>query len=84
MVDHRRAPRPRQRISGHETQDQRFRGNPSRKPANSGDVAQRLYSLLKLEVPEIFLNDIRHCHSQRSCKILRRHIALFVFIAQET
>ena len=61
-----------------------FEGIHRGKPANSGDVAQRLYSLLKLEMPQILLNDIRHCHSQRRCKILRRHIALFVFIAQET
>jgi len=38
---------------------------------------QRLYSLLKLEMSQVFLYNVRHRHAQCSREILLRHHMLF-------
>jgi hypothetical protein len=44
---------------------------------------ERLNSLLKLEVPQIFLHDVGHGHAQRRGEVLCRHGVLFVRILQQ-
>jgi hypothetical protein len=47
-------------------------------------VSQRFSALLKLEVQQIFLHDVGHCHAQSGSEVLRGHRVLLLGIFQET
>jgi hypothetical protein len=46
-------------------------------------VPQGLHPLLNLEMPEIFLHNVRHGHAKRSREILHRQVALFLRVVQK-
>lgn len=75
-MNHRGTACPPQRVPGHQTQQQRLRRDPTGQPPEPGDVAQRLHSLLKLEMPYVLLHHVGHGHAQARGEILHRHPVL--------
>jgi hypothetical protein len=82
-MNHRRTACPSQRIPRHQAQQQRLRRDPAWQPAEAGDVAQRLHSLLKLEMPYVLLHHIGHGHAQARGEILHRHPVLLFRVLKE-
>ena len=77
-----RTPCPAKRITGQKPKKQRFRWDPARQPADARNKFERLNSLLKFEVAQVFLHHVGHRHAQSRREILRRHCILFVRIVQ--
>lgn len=82
-MNHCGAACPAERIPRHQSQQQRFRGNPPGQPPEARNVAQSLHALLQLEMAYVLLYDIGHGHAQGGREILHRHLLLLVRVLKK-
>jgi len=75
---------PAQRTAGHQPQQERLGRNPTGQLPKSGYVTQGHASLLQFEMPQIFQNDVWHCHAKSRGKILIGHRLLFSWVSEQS
>ncbi len=72
-----------ERVPRHHPGHQRTGTGPTRQATEASDLPQRLGPLLKFEMPQVLLHDVRHGHPQGGRKILRRHGLLLFRVGQK-
>lgn len=68
---------------GQKAQKQRLGRNPARQSTHTRHILEGLNPLLEFEVPKIFLNHVRHGHTQGRRKVLHGHGVLFFRILEQ-